>query len=443
MIRHFILALALLLSACTQDGTTGSSAGADILQTRAAALESDQPWVPVWGTAIQAAYPFGFPVDPAQPGAGGTVSPYFLPTPAGVSLSYPLLTVFPAYQASNQTLRQIVRTTVAASSMRLVLSNRFGSKPLDIQDVHVGIRGPGATVVEGTNTRLTFNGQSKVSIPVGKTVASDSFNLPVLPTQELAISTFLPGTTGQMSWHASSMTTSYATDPDQGNHAARNDGWIFKNPMGSWFFIDRIEAQIPGESESTIAILGDSITDGVYASFDKHDRWTDVLSRRLVQTYGNRYSVLNLGIGGNQILIDSPQSKSGLSRLEEDVLCKPGVKFVIVSLGINDINFNTPAAEVIKGLQRLAQQIRNAGKVPIATTLGPTYVLTSTLARNQVNEWIRTSKTYDHMLDFDKVLSDEQVPVLFKSAYFSGDNLHPNSAGFKAMGESIDLNIFR
>ncbi|MFN4327431.1 MAG: GDSL-type esterase/lipase family protein [Limnobacter sp.] len=438
MLRPLLLTLSLLLCAC-MEGQNPDGASSPV---RTGPAQADLAWVPVWGTAVQAAYPIGFPVDPKQQDTGGTLSPYFLPTVAGVSLSYPLLAVFPGNRATNQTLRQIVRPTVAANTMRLVLSNKFGDKPLQLQDVFVGLKGEGPSVVAGSNVRITFNGATQFVIPAGETLTSDTFILPVLPSQALAISLFIPKTSGLLSWHASSLMTSYATDPNQGNHAESTDGKLFTNPMGSWFLIDRLEAQVTDGVESTVAVLGDSITDGVYASFDANNRWTDVLSNRLVQAYGNRISVTNAGIGGNMLLLDSPQSKSGRTRLQEDLLTMPNVKWVIVSLGINDVNFARTAPEIIKGLEDLATKIRQAGKVPIASTLGPTYVLVATNTRLKVNEWIRTSGVYSHVLDFDAVLRDDTNPLFYKQAFASGDNLHPNKDGFKAMGESIDLRVF-
>lgn len=439
MLRQLLMMLTTILCACTGDNNQPTPTGPR--QTNAAQV--DLSWVPIWGTAIQAAYPNGFPVDPKQQDTGGTLSPYFLPTAAGVSLSYPLLAVFPGNRATNQTLRQIVRPTVAANTMRLVLSNKFGDQAIELQDVFAGLKEAGASVVKGSNVQVTFNnGATQLLIPPGETRTSDAFTLPVLPTQELSISMFIPKTTGQLSWHASSLTTSYSTDPNQGNHSQVEDGNTFTNKMGSWFLIDRLEAQTADGVESTIAVLGDSITDGVYSSFDEHNRWTDVLSRRLLEAYGNRHSVMNAGIGGNMLLLGSPQSRSGLSRLPDDVLNRPNVKWVVVSLGINDVNFARSASDIIKGLESLALQIRQSGKVPIAATLGPTYVFVATSTRLKVNEWIRTSKAYDHILDFDAVLRDDSNTLFFKQAYFSGDNLHPNKAGFKAMGDSIDLRIF-
>lgn len=378
MTRHlFILLGLLLLGACTADQNPQTPTAPQNID----AAQVDLDWVPVWSTAIQTAYPNGFPVDPKQQDSGGTLSPYFLPTVAGISLSYPLVAVFPGNKASNQTLRQIVRPTVAANTLRLVLSNRFGDQALAIQDVFVGLQATGPAVVKGSNTRITFNGVTQVVVPPGETLTSDEFALPVLPTQTLSISIFVPKLTGQLSWHASSLTTSYATDPNQGNHAQSEDGKPFTNKMGSWFLIDRVEAKTSDNVESTIAVLGDSITDGVYASFDEHNRWTDVLSRRLLERYGNKYSVMNSGIGGNMLLLSSPQSVSGLSRVQADVLNKPNVRWVVVALGINDVNFARSASDIIKGLESMALKIRQSGKIPIAATLGPTYVLPATSTR--------------------------------------------------------------
>jgi lysophospholipase L1-like esterase len=218
----------------------------------------------------------------------------------------------------------------------------------------------------------------------------------------------------------------------------------------AWFLLARVEVMAPANTMALVA-FGDSITDGARATADTNSRWPDVLARRLSARRGAGVAVLNAGISGNRVLGDGA-GVSALARFDKDVLLQTGVTHVIVMEGINDIgiaraNASPSAEDLIAGHKQLIERAHARGLRIYGATLTPFegaayYTAEGEAKRQALNEWIRTSKAYDGVIDFDRVTRDPNAPTKFLPAYDSGDHLHPGDAGYKAMGEAVDLALF-
>ena len=230
----------------------------------------------------------------------------------------------------------------------------------------------------------------------------------------------------------------------------------------SWFLLSRVDVVAP-DSTGAVVAFGDSITDGAQSTPDTNNRWPDHLARRL-QAQGIKMGVLNAGIGGNRVLseaavppgIDTRAVGAGinaLARFERHVLSQAGVTHVIVLEGINDIGNArqnpTPTAEdLIAGHKQLIAQAHARGIRIYGATLTPFwgaayYTEVGEAKRQAVNEWIRTGNAYDGVIDFDKATRDPNNPKKLLEQYDSCDYLHPSDAGYKAMGDAIDLSLFK
>jgi lysophospholipase L1-like esterase len=411
-------------------------------------LPRGQVWVTAWTGPVHGPYPAGNPV--AQPA---------------------LDRVLDAQRgATDQTFRLIVRPTVWGPQVRLRFANTFGAQPVVLDDLFVGLQSAGAAIAAGTNKRVTFNGKNTVTLAPGQSLFSDPVALPFvagaapasLAGRKLAVSFHAAGSTGPMTWHAKALQTSYLSGPGSGSHGAEESDTALPFSTTSWYFLDAIDVQAaPGSS--TIVCFGDSITDGTGSTLNGDDRWPDVLARRLHAAYGPRIAIVNAGIGGNRITgpaaYDSKAPFAGgpsaLDRLERDVLSLSGVAAVIWLEGINDLSSGSSADAVIAGIKEGVQRIRARGTIRV---IGAT--ITSALGaasaagtpdvdarRKVVNAFIRSSGIFDGVADFDEVTRDEQTGGLRQefqpnsSVGGPGDTLHPNRAGYLAMGNAIDLKL--
>jgi lysophospholipase L1-like esterase len=225
--------------------------------------------------------------------------------------------------------------------------------------------------------------------------------------------------------------------------------------LTSWYFVDGVDVPAADGSRA-IVTLGDSITDGAHSTINTNQRWPDVLAARLKQEHGmENVSVLNEGIGGNRVLNETA-GPSAVTRLDRDVLAQNGVKYVIVLESINDIgrlsHLTAPeddinAQQLEFGLKQIADAAHEHGIKAYGATLTPYGGANYSSekgeqVREAVNDWIRTSGTFDGVIDFDQITRDPANPTRFNPAYDSGDHLHPNDAGYKAMGAGIDLKLF-
>jgi lysophospholipase L1-like esterase len=352
---------------------------------------------------------------------------------------------------TNQTIRQIVRTSIGGSRVRVVLSNAFGTAPLEIGAGHVALRDKDAAIVASSAKPLRVSGAPKFSILAGATVVTDPVELAVAPASDLVIDLYLPGDLGvspsPVTTHNGASQTNFVSET--GNHSG-----VAALPVsarsGAWLLLARVEVMAPAGTAAVVA-FGDSITDGARSTADTNNRWPDQLARRLAARKGAGVAVLNAGISGNRVLGDGA-GVSALARFDRDVLMQTGVTHVVVLEGINDIgvarNNPSPSAEdLIAGHKQLIERAHARGLKIYGATLTPYegagyYTPEGEAKRQALNNWIRTSRAYDGVIDFDMITRDPAAPTKFLPAYDSGDHLHPGDAGYKAMGDAVDLALF-
>jgi lysophospholipase L1-like esterase len=425
--------------------TRRSAAGFILIVTLAIALGAQGPrrehWVATWGTAL-----IGRPAPSAQPaappGASTTTTPP-APQRGGGGRGGGTVNIV------NQTIRQIVHTSVGGNRIRIVLSNAFGTAPLVIGAAHVGLRAAESAITVDSARALTFSGRESVLIPAGAIMLSDPIDLTVAPFADLAIDLYLPGDTslGPVTIHGSAIQRNYVSQNGNNSGATDIEG---STPVNSWFLLARVEVLAP-EAVSTIVTFGDSITDGTASTVGANRRWPDYLAKRL----GGKFAVMNAGIAGNRLLSDGLTVAFGvnaLARFERDVLAQPGVTHVIVLEGINDIGMArqspTPTADdLIAAHKQLIDRAHARGLRIVGATLTPFegaayFTPEGETKRQAVNTWIRTGKAYDGVIDFDAAVRDPKQPAKFQAAFNSGDNLHPSDAGYEAMANAIDLKLF-
>jgi lysophospholipase L1-like esterase len=357
---------------------------------------------------------------------------------------------------NNQTVRMHPRVSIGGDTVRVRISNAYGTSPLVIGAASLGLREQGPAMVPGSARQLTFGGAETTTIAAGALVLSDAVHLDVPPLADLAVSLYVPGAiapsfqiTGRYARQ-----TNYISPP--GNFTA-----ALTMPVGKltdeWFFVSGIDVLASHETGGIVA-LGDSLTDGNISTHDAYCRWPDQLARRLIARQAGRpLGVMNQGLGGNRILHDV-RGDSGLRRFDRDVLAQPGVTHVIVMLGTNDLRnrYARPeeevtAAQMIAGLHQMAVRAQARGIKVLGATLTPfgneTYLPGAWNPvreehRVAVNTWIRTSSVLDGVVDFDQALRDPACPTQMLPIYDCGDGLHPSDRGYGAMGDAIDLALF-
>ena len=364
----------------------------------------------------------------------------------------------PAPQFSGQTVREHVRLSLGGDSIRVRLSNRFGTQSLVVGAVHVALQASGPAIVSGTDTVVTFHGSPSVTIPPGALVVSDRVDFPIAPLQELAVSLYLPGETGPLTIHSLGVQTAYISPPGGGDLTASTVLPYLTTSLSRYLLSD-VEVKARDDA-SAIATVGDSITDGYCSTVDANHRWPDFLAERLNAHRGFAVAVDDQGIRGNRLLHNTA-GPSGLERFDRDVIAQAGVRWVTVLLGINDIGFmglgfqppgESPvtAEDIIAAHHQLILRAHDAGLKIYGGTLTPFegttfpgyYTPAKEPIRAAVNHWIRTSREYDAVIDFDAAVRDPRHPTQILHAYDCGDHLHPNDAGYKAMAAAVDLKLF-
>jgi lysophospholipase L1-like esterase len=351
----------------------------------------------------------------------------------------------------------ITRISIGGRHLRVRLSNACGTRKLEIGAARVALRGDGAGIVPGSDRRLTFNGSPSTTIAVGALVVSDPVELEVPALADLAVSVHLPGNVPEdlpITGHGNAHQTNYISPPGEFTGATVLP---VKETTEAFVIVSGVEVLAPRETGGIVA-FGDSLTDCNISKLDANNRWPDQLARRLVARRGGRMlGVMNQGIGGNRILHDI-RGDSGLRRFDRDVLAQPGVTHVVVLLGINDIrNRNQkpdefPTAEqMINGLNQLALRAHARGLKIFGGTLltfeyetfNPGFYTPEGEAKRQtVNAWIRDSRAFDAVIDFEKELRDPSHPTQMLPIYDCGDHLHPSDRGYLHMGDCIDLSLF-
>ncbi len=358
----------------------------------------------------------------------------------------------------NQTLREIVHTSIGGDTVRVHLSNAYGDQMVEVGSVHIAVRAQNSSIVAGSDRVLTFGGRGRVELSTNAPALSDPVKLEVPAGGDLAISIYLPKAVEGAGIHYSAQQTSYLGKGDM----TATESMADPETMTSWVFLTGVDVLAP-ESASAVVAFGDSITDGARSTVDANHRWPDFLAERLRGRGGHEVGVLNAGIGGNRVLRDPAENirfgMNALARFDRDVLSEPGVKYVIVMEGINDLGHagtsapisETPTAEdLIVGFRQMIERAHERGLriygatlTPFAGTAFPGYYTPEKDAvRKKINEWIRTSKAFDGVIDFDKAVRDPNHPDAILPAYNGGDHLHPSDAGYKAMGAAIDLSLF-
>lgn len=376
----------------------------------------------------------------------------------------------------NQTLRQIVRTSIGGKKVRVRFTNALGTGPLLIGAAHIALRAPctvidngaypspvigscttveGSAIIPRSDRTLFFGGVPSITIPVGGLVLSDPVNLDVPELGDLAISIYLPNhidnNTNLFTRHGSSFQTNYVSPA--GDYTGADSFFPFSTTttMTSWYYLSGVEVMAPKET-GAIVTLGDSITDGTRSTVNKNNRWPNQLARRLDAKHSkNPMGVLDVGISGNRILSGGSTNPVAASRLERDVLTQPGVDYVIVLEGINDCSTTVLLPDqIIAGLDQIIKRAHESGLMIYGATLTPAGQPGAPAApnireqnRQAVNAWIRTSGKFDAVIDFDAVTRDPSNPTFFLPIYDSGDHLHPNDLGYQVMGNAIDLGLFR
>ena len=389
-------------------------------------------WVGVWRTAVHTPLPF-----PGLP-----------PTPV----------------IENQTVRMVVRPSIGGARLRIRFANTYGSSPLEIGAVHVALSAGGSSIQVPSDHVVTFNGRNSVAIPVGAPILSDPVDLKVSPMSEISVSIYLPHSSPAVTTHFWAQHDTYISKSGDMSGATEIADSITR---GSWYWLSDVEVWT-AEPVRALVTFGDSITDGAGAKQGDYADWPDQLSKRLLtEGHTKNVAVLNEGIGGNRILHDGA-GINALARFDRDVLSQPGVTDLIVLEGINDIGWphmkprqskngatTTPspfatqgvtAADLIAGLQQIVDRAHQHQIRVYGATLTPYrgadyFSEDGEQIRQSVNQWIRTGGAFDGVIDFDAAVRDPAQPSKFRDAYQSGDYLHPNGAGYKAMADAIDRTI--
>jgi len=459
----------------------------------------DMKWVASWATAPASYFVYSAPI-PQNQALGFSPTKYALAN-IQPDLSFP----FPDAKtsgatANNQTFRSIVKPDLWGRTMRVKFSNLFGNQPLTLNAVTLGLQDYSSNLVHGSVVPVSFQGSSSVTIMPGQDVWSDGVTVgwvgeegrnPFLQGRNLAVSYSVQGDSGHMTHHSGANQTSFITPAGSGNHTADEDGFAYEFTTTSWFFLTNVDVMASSDTV-VVCAFGDSITDGTHMTLNLNDRWSNVLSRRLHDAYGNKVSVVNEGIGGNRVInpvvANATAGPAAVDRLDRDVLGLSGLTHVIWLEGINDLGAGygqaasaTPVIEnpvvhtpanIIAGYQNVVARLHAAGiKVyggTIISALGlnnppegwdlvnfPNFLASVDngplvdAQRQIVNQYIRTSGLFDGVVDFDAALLDPATGNM-KAEYLPNsqftqlpwDYLHPNHAGYNAMGLAIDITPF-
>jgi lysophospholipase L1-like esterase len=374
----------------------------------------------------------------------------------------------------DQTVRNVVYTSVGGSEVRVRLSNTFGRGPVVVGAAGVGVVLDGARLVPSTTHSVTFGGHASVTIPAGRQVLSDPIHMRVRRLTELAVSLYLPNATGPATYHQLAWQTNFVASGDHARDAASG---AYATKVGSWYFVDGVEVRnraTPG----TVVAFGDSITDVGHSEVDAEARWPNYLSRRLSAVLGNKApAVVDAGISGNRVLHGSScDGQSALARFHRDALSQPAVKAVIMLEGINDIGFSAEpdtgcfsptdpklaATQIEAGYRRLIKMAHASGVKIFAGTLMPFLgshcvyggnygTRRGERLRESVNHWIRTSHAFDGVADLATATADPYNHRYLNPSYNStggsacqtADSLHPNDLGDQAIADAIPLKWFK
>jgi lysophospholipase L1-like esterase len=489
--RHFLRTAATVLFAVV---TFGISPVAIADHDRG----NERHWVASWATSPAAYFVYAAPIPQNQALGFSTTKSAVANIQPDLAFPFPNAKTTGA-TAVDQTIRSVVKPDLWGNSMRIRFSNVFGNQPLTLNAITVGLQEYGGNVVRGTVTLVTFGGAKSVTIPVGQEIWSDSIRLswvhdaddPLLQGRNLAVSYSVQGDSGHMTHHSGANVTSFITAAGSGDHTHDVDGFAYEYTTTSWFFLTALDVMTSGDTV-VVCVFGDSITDGTHTTLNTNDRWANVLSRTLHNAYGNKVSVVNEAIGGNRVLppvvANGTAGPAAVDRLDRDVLGLSGLTDVIWLEGINDLGagygqaasatpvFENPVihtpANIMAGYQNVVGRLHHRGIKAyggtIISALGmnnpaqgwdlinfPNFLASVDNGpvidgyRQQINHYIRTSGLFDGVVDFDKATLDPTTGNM-KAAYLPNsqftqlpwDYLHPNHAGYNAMGLAVDVTPF-
>jgi lysophospholipase L1-like esterase len=354
----------------------------------------------------------------------------------------------PSPGLANNSLRQVIRVSIGGDTLRARFSNEFSTSAVTMKSVQIAVSTGGNTINVSTNKELRFSGNSEVTMDAGVAVTSDPIAFNLTPRMDLAITIYYGQTSTTVTGHPGSRTTSYII---AGNTTTTTD-FTGAVTTDHWYNINAIDV-LASSTAACVAILGNSITDGRGSTTNLQNRWPDVFSESLLKDSSTQQvGVLNLGIGGNCVL-SGGLGPTAVSRYDRDILNQSGVRWAIVFEGVNDIGgvnsataATTTASNLIAAYQQMivkahAKNVRIYGATITPFNGNSYYNQYSESCRNAVNQWIRINGNFDACIDFDKVMRNPQDTTRLVSTY-QNDGLHPDTAGYKKMGESIDLNLF-
>ena len=396
------LLIVLLLSACSGSKTVSTG---------------NKGWVGTWSTAPQLVEPHNMPPEPGL---------------------------------TENTLRQIVRVSIGGGVVRLRFSNAFSKSPVELKSVAIAQSLEGSSVDVSTQKTLKFNNNPGIIMAPGGETFSDPVKFNLKPGSKLAVTIHFGKTSPDVTGHPGSRTTSFILS---GNNIS-SSGFAGAVKTDHWYVIQGIDVQ-GNKNSKTIAVLGNSITDGRGSGTNKQNRWTDILSARLLENPDTKNTgVLNLGIGGNCV-VRGGLGPTALERFDRDILSQSNVRWLIILEGINDIGSaktqeeaDKIAAELIAAYDEMINKAHAKGILVYGATILPfagsfydtPYRQT---ARDAVNEWIRNSRRFDAVLDFDKIMRNPENVKTILTDMHDGDFLHPNQAGYRRMGENVNLGLFK
>jgi lysophospholipase L1-like esterase len=368
---------------------------------------------------------------------------YSPPFPPTAALAFNDVRVF-----AHQTVRQVIRLQVGGNRVRVRLTNELGLSPVKVGSVHIALSSPNAVTEPETDHVLTFNGRREAVVPTGQALVSDPVEMTVGAFADVAISVYYPERLAP-SGHLSQVHLS--AKGDHGEDAV----WVGGTTARAPGLVSGVEVTT-NQPHRVVVAFGDSITEGAGATPGTNMDWPEQLARRIDSSGSAKgWVVINSGISGNRLLHEGSGQRA-LDRFERDALEIPGVRAVILTEGINDIgwafdpNGDTgplTVADITGAYEQLIARAHARGVKIFAGTLNPFenagyYHPEGEALRLAVNEWIRTSGAFDGVFDFEKAVGDPRHPARYLGSDQSGDNLHPNDAGYRAMAGAIDLSDF-
>ena len=380
-------------------------------------LDKNSGWVGTWTTAPQLVEPHNMP---------------------------------PAPGLTDNTIRQIVRVSVGGEEVRLRFSNAFSKSPVEMKLAAIAQVSEGGSIDVSSQKLLKFNKNESVKMTPGGEVFSDPFKFNLKPGSLVAITIHFGKTSPDVTGHPGSRTTSFILP---GNNIASAD---FSGSVKTdhWYVIQSMDVKA-SKSSKAVAVLGNSITDGRGSGTNKQNRWPDILSARLLANEATKnIGVLNLGIGGNCV-VRGGLGPTALERFDRDILSQNNVRWLIILEGINDIGSiktdeqaDKIAKELIRAYDEMITKAHAKGILVYGTTILPfakSFYDTPQRqkARDAVNEWIRNSGKFDAVIDFDKIMRNPYDVITILPDMHDGDFLHPNEAGYRRMGENVDLELFK